>query len=138
MLKVRLFPRTSTSSSGELAKGEKARLSGVPRVPLQLPRAVAVCSLCMAHRNGFSPKSSDQSPLVNAATSLESELEALESISRATRKIPLNSEKNIARAARELQQALTLPERLAAGLQQLAVAMAGVQERQQAVIEPLA
>jgi len=92
----------------------------------------------MAPRNGFNPNSSDQSPLVSAALSLEAELGALESISRATRKIPLNSEKNIARAARELEQTLALPERLAAGLQQLAVAMASVQERQQAVIEPLA
>lgn len=91
----------------------------------------------MAPRNGFSPNSSDQTPLISAAISLEKELSSLESISRTTRKIPLNSEKNIARAARELEQALTLPERLSSLLQQLAAAMAGMQERQQAALQPL-
>ena len=92
----------------------------------------------MSHRNGSHSHAKDASPLVRAAASLESELLQLESISRSTRKIPLTSEKNIARAARELQEALTLPERLAAGLQALASAMAAMQERQQAALTPLA
>ena len=92
----------------------------------------------MSHRNASHPHAKDPSPLVRAAASLESELLQLESISRSTRKIPLTSEKNIARAARELQEALTLPERLALGLQALASAMAAMQERQQAALTPLA
>ena len=42
------------------------------------------------------------------------------------------------RAAKELEEALTLPDRLAAGLQALASAMAMMQTRQQAALEPLA
>jgi uncharacterized coiled-coil DUF342 family protein len=76
--------------------------------------------------------------LLRAAASLEAELGQLESICRTARKIPLTSEKNIARAAKELEQALTLPERLALGLQALASAMATMQARQQAALEPLA
>jgi len=81
--------------------------------------------------------SKEPSALLRAAGLLESELLELESISRATRKIPLSTEKNIARAAKELEEALTLPERLAAGLQALASAMAAMQARQQAALEPL-
>lgn len=91
----------------------------------------------MARRNGSSTNSPEHSPLVSAAVSIENELAELERISRAACKIPLNSEKNIARAARELEQALALPERLSALLQELAAAMAGMQERQQATILPL-
>jgi len=82
--------------------------------------------------------SKDPSALVRAAASLETELLQLESISRAARKIPLTSEKNIVRAAKELEEALTLPDRLAAGLAALASAMATMQARQQAALEPLA
>jgi hypothetical protein len=92
----------------------------------------------MPPRNASNSNSKDPSPLLRAASSLEADLLQLESISRAARKIPLTSEKNIARAARELQEALTLPERLAAGLQALASAMATMQARQQAALEPLA
>ncbi|MEI9942495.1 MAG: hypothetical protein WDO69_35220 [Pseudomonadota bacterium] len=92
----------------------------------------------MSQRNASNSNSKDLSALARAAVSLETELAQLESICRAARKIPLNSEKNIARAARELEQALTLPDRLAAGLQALASAMATMQARQQAALEPLA
>jgi hypothetical protein len=92
----------------------------------------------MPPRNASNSTSKDPSPLLRAASSLEAELLQLEAISRGARKIPLTSEKNIARAARELEQALTLPDRLAAGLQALASAMAIMQARQQAALEPLA
>jgi chromosome segregation ATPase len=86
------------------------------------------------------PESNSKEPsaLVSAARALESELVNLESIARAARKIPLTSEKNITRAAKELEEALTLPDRMAAGLQALASAMATMQTRQQAALEPLA
>jgi chromosome segregation ATPase len=80
----------------------------------------------------------DVSDLARAAETLERELAALEALSKAVRKIRLNSEKNIARASKELSETLAFPERLAQGLQQLAAAMARMQERQQAALEPLA
>jgi len=92
----------------------------------------------MPSRNASHSNEKEPSALVRAARSLETELSQLESISRTARKIPLTSEKNIARAAKELQEALTLPDRLAAGLAALASAMATMQARQQAALEPLA
>ena len=80
----------------------------------------------------------EPSELVRAAQALEAEVLNLESIGRAARKIPLNSEKNIARAAKDLEEALTLPDRMAAQLQALASAMATMQARQQAALSPLA
>ena len=80
----------------------------------------------------------DTSDLVRAAEALEAELLNLENMSRAVRKIRLNSEKNIGKAASELSEALTLPERLGAGLAALARAMGELQVRQTAALEPLA
>jgi chromosome segregation ATPase len=95
-----------------------------------------MCS-SMAPPNAPQPNTKALSPLQQAATTLETELQQLESICRAIRKIPLNSEKNIVRAAKGLQEALALPDRLAAGLSALATAMATMQARQQAALEPL-
>jgi len=78
------------------------------------------------------------SALGRAAEALEAELERLETMSRSVRKIRLNSEKNIAKAASELSEALSLPERLGAGLAALAKAMGELQTRQTAALEPLA
>lgn len=80
----------------------------------------------------------DVPELVRAALALDAELSKLEAISRTVRKIRLNSEKNIARAAKELNEALVLPERMGEGLQSLAAAMAQMQVRQQAALEPMA
>jgi hypothetical protein len=76
--------------------------------------------------------------VVRAAEELESELVKLETLSRAARKNRLDSEKGIVRAARELSEALALPERLATGLRALAIAMQQMEARQQAALEPLA
>jgi hypothetical protein len=75
--------------------------------------------------------------IVRAAEALETQLAELESRSRAARKIELDSEKNIQRAARELNEALAAPEGLANGLRDLALAMERMQARQQAALEPL-
>jgi hypothetical protein len=75
--------------------------------------------------------------LVRAAEVLEDELVKLEALSRSVRKIRLDSEKNLARAMKELNQALRLPEELGAGLLALGKAMQGMQERQQAALAPL-
>jgi ABC-type transporter Mla subunit MlaD len=80
----------------------------------------------------------EASALVRAAQTLEDDIVKLESVQKSLRKIRLNSEKSIGRAAKELNDAVALPERLAAGLQALAAAMAEMQERQQAALTPLA
>jgi DNA repair exonuclease SbcCD ATPase subunit len=78
------------------------------------------------------------SEIVAAAEALEDELADLEAIARGAGKIRLNSEKNLARATAELNRTLALPERLAERLQAVAAALAGMQQRQQAALEPLA
>src|SRR5690349_313299 len=83
-------------------------------------------------------KEQDLPEIVKAAQALEAELAGLETLSRAVRKIPLNSDKNLGRAVKELNLALSLPERLAEGLRGVAVAMERMQARQQAALEPLA
>jgi hypothetical protein len=76
--------------------------------------------------------------IVRAAAELENELVKLETLSRAARKNRLDSEKSIVRAAKELSEALALPERLASGLRALALAMQQMEARQRAALEPLA
>ena len=76
--------------------------------------------------------------IIRVATALETEIATLEALSRSARKLPLSTEKNIARAAKDLSQALELQERLSEKLRELATAMAGMQIRQQAAITPLA
>ena len=84
-------------------------------------------------------KTKSETPeIVRAAETLEEQLAELESRSRAARKIELDSERNIQRAARELNEALAAPEGLANGLRELAQAMERMQVRQQAALEPLA
>ena len=78
------------------------------------------------------------SELVNAAEALENELLELEALSKSVRKLRLSSEKTITRAAKELSEALALRDGLAGGLQALAAAMARMQTRQTAALEPLA
>jgi hypothetical protein len=77
------------------------------------------------------------SEIVDAAEALEEEIARLETLSKSARKIRLTSGKNIARAAAELNGTLALPERLAQRLQDVAKALARMQERQQAALEPL-
>lgn len=80
----------------------------------------------------------DPSGLVRAGQALEEELQKLEALSRSVQKIRLHNEKSISLAARELNEALRQPERLTESLGLLAAAMARMQERQQAALEPLA
>lgn len=83
-------------------------------------------------------RSADQtSELVRQAEVVERELRRLEELSRSARHVQLSSEKNIARAARGLQQALEQQERLASELRTLGQAMLGMQARQEAAMEPL-
>jgi hypothetical protein len=75
--------------------------------------------------------------LVNAAEELESELVRLEALSEVARRTHLDSEKNIARATKELGEVLEMPERLATRLGALAGAIQRMQERQKAALDPL-
>jgi len=75
--------------------------------------------------------------LVRVADELESEMARLEGVSRSACKISLSSGKDIARAAAQLDEAMTMPARLAECLKAVATALGGLQERQQAALEPL-
>jgi hypothetical protein len=76
--------------------------------------------------------------LVRAAQALEDDLERFEESSKAVRKIRLDSEKHLARAQKELRDALEIPERLADHLRAVASALGGMQARQQASLDSLA
>lgn len=83
-------------------------------------------------------KSSEpEAELTRCAEVVERELRRLEELSRSARNITLSSEKNLARAARGLQQALEQQERLANELRALGQAMLGMQTRQEAAMLPL-
>ena len=100
----------------------------MPGVPCERRRSMA---LAMS-------KSADQtSELVRCAEVVERELRRLEELSRGARHVKLSSEKNIARAARGLEQALEQQERLARELRVLGQAMQGMQARQEAAMGPL-
>jgi len=76
--------------------------------------------------------------IVRVAQDLEDEMARLEAIARTAKRARLDSEKNIAKAAGELSEAIAMPARLAERLQALSGAMARLQGRQQAALEPLA
>jgi len=83
-------------------------------------------------------KSPDEaSELTRCAEVVERELRRLEELSRSARNVKLSSEKNLARAARGLQQALEQQERLANELRALGQAMLGMQARQEGAMLPL-
>jgi hypothetical protein len=79
----------------------------------------------------------DEPELVRAAMALEDELSALEGFAKTLAKTRLDSEKNLARAERELALALAVPERLATGLGKLATELAKMQARQAAALDPI-
>ena len=79
----------------------------------------------------------DTSELVAAARAIENETRRLEDLAYALEKTKLQSEKHINRAARELQDALSQQEQLASSLRLLGLAMANMQERQQAAVSAL-
>lgn len=79
----------------------------------------------------------DVPELVRAAEELEEQVRNLEALSLSIRKIRLDSGKNIARAGKELNRALTLPQGLGKTLLGLAEAMQAMQARQQAALDPL-
>ncbi|HEX2676915.1 MAG TPA: hypothetical protein VHM19_09755 [Polyangiales bacterium] len=82
-------------------------------------------------------KKDAQPELVEVASAIEEDLQHLEELSVSVTKLRLNTEKNIGRAARTLQEALQQQEQLAARLQLLGGAMLRMQQRQQQAINDL-
>jgi hypothetical protein len=76
--------------------------------------------------------------IVQAAQLIEQELQRLEGLSRSVQNARLDSDKNIARAGRILQEAAQQQEQLGAGLRKLGESMGRMQQRQQAAIEAIA
>lgn len=83
----------------------------------------------MSKQNGGS--AGNTSPLTEAAAALETELRRFEELSREARRIPLDSEKNMQRAARALQDGANCQERTAALVRALVDAIGGARDRQQ-------
>lgn len=77
------------------------------------------------------------SEIERAAQALEEEIVRLEGLAKSARKIPLNTDKNLVRAAAQLNETLAVPERVAHRLQAVATAMAHMQDRQQAALQGL-
>ena len=76
--------------------------------------------------------------LVAAAQTIEEDQKRLEDLAHALHKTKLQNEKHIARAQRELTEALEQQDALATSLRALGAAMANMQERQQAAVTALA
>src|SRR5688572_2304360 len=72
-----------------------------------------------------------RAPLTEAAAALEAELKRFEELSAAARKVPLDSEKNLGRAARALQETADSQERTAALVRALVEAINRARDQQQ-------
>ncbi len=79
----------------------------------------------------------ETSELIIAAQLIEQDQRRLEDLAYGLEKTKLQSEKNIGRAQRELQEALAQQEQLANSLRTLGAAMAKMQERQLAAVSAL-
>jgi chromosome segregation ATPase len=75
--------------------------------------------------------------LVTAAEAVETEMRRLEELSAQACRTKLNSEKGIARAARELTETMEQQRRLAGTLTAFGEVIARVQRREQAALEPI-
>ena len=75
--------------------------------------------------------------LVTAAEAVETEMRRLEELSAQTCRTKLNSEKGIARAAKELTETMEQQRRLAGTLTAFGEVIARVQRREQAALEPI-
>jgi methyl-accepting chemotaxis protein len=78
-----------------------------------------------------------RAPLTEAAAALEAELGRFEELSNAARKVPLDSEKNLGRAARALAETADSQERTAALVRALVEAINRARDHQQQTAEVL-
>jgi chromosome segregation ATPase len=81
---------------------------------------------------------SSRGSLAAAAAALEADLERLDNLAANIRKMPLNSRKNVERAARALQEAAGYEEVLGGRLHGLVAALNAASERQRASLEIIA
>ena len=81
------------------------------------------------------PKSESKSELVDAASALDAELVRFEEGTNSFRKLSLNSQKNLERAARMLTDLAEVEATLGAQVQVLVAAIAHVRDRQMAQVE---
>lgn len=86
----------------------------------------------MGQKNGEA-----RAPLTEAAAALEAELKRFEEMAAAARKMPLDSEKNLGRAARALQETADAQERTADLVRALVSAINQARDQQQAQAEAL-
>ena len=77
------------------------------------------------------------SEFLAAAQAVETDMSCLEALAQAARRVNLNTEKNIARAARGLQEAMAQQERLGEKLRQFGESMLQMQSRQQSAVTSL-
>lgn len=83
------------------------------------------------------PREKEPSPLVGAARALDAELERLEALAARSQREPLNSQRNMERAARTLGGVTELEETIRGALARLVEAMEGVGARQNAAMAAL-
>ena len=77
------------------------------------------------------PKDRPDSPLIDAASALDGELRRFEDLSLQLKKLPFNTEKNLERAAKALEEIADSDERLGQQVKALVEAVSHVRERQQ-------
>ncbi len=82
-------------------------------------------------------KDEEQSQLGQAAAALESELQKFEQLAHLARKIDLNSERNLQKAAQATQEAAESQQRVADQVRRLVQAISAARDRQQAVAEAI-
>jgi DNA repair exonuclease SbcCD ATPase subunit len=82
-------------------------------------------------------KTEARAELVNAAQAVEEEVRRLEDLAAHACRSKLNTEKGIARAAKELQETMEQQERLAVTLRAFGEVIVSVQRRQHAALEPI-
>jgi hypothetical protein len=87
----------------------------------------------MGQKNGGEARA----PLTEAAAALEAELKRFEEMASAARKMPLDTEKNLGRAARALQETADAQERTADLVRALVGAINQARDQQQAQAEAL-
>src|SRR5689334_21694829 len=82
--------------------------------------------------------SSTESPLASSAVALEAELRRYFDLATVAQKVPLNSEKNLERAARSMREAMDSQERVGVQVRALFEAITHARESQEAMALSLA
>ncbi|MEO8183576.1 MAG: hypothetical protein ABI895_32490, partial [Deltaproteobacteria bacterium] len=100
-------------------------------------RLTSTSSLARLYSAAMAKSGGPVSEFLRAAEKVETEMSRLEALSRAACRAKLNTEKNITRAARDLQEAMAQQERLARELRVFGEGMTQMQLRQQSAMNAL-